>query len=73
MAREEGKIQILDHMVQFKKGTKLVQFYTNGEKSEENRNHCNGRSWMTKDTFESHIQEVTLPVKLRDGTAKAHP
>ena len=23
---------------------------------------------MTKDTFESHIQEVNLPVKLRDGT-----
>ena len=23
---------------------------------------------MTKDTFESNIQEVTLPVKLRDGT-----
>ena len=60
-ARKEGKIQILDHMVQFKKRTKLVQSYTNGKKSEENRNHCNGRSWMTKDTFESHIQEVTLP------------
>ena len=23
---------------------------------------------MTKDTFERHIQEVTLPVELRDGT-----
>ena len=67
-AREEGKIQILDHMVQFKKGNKLTQSYTNGKKSEENRNHCTGRSWMIKDTFESHIQDVTLPVKLRDGT-----
>ena len=23
---------------------------------------------MTKDTFGSHIQEVTIPVKLKDGT-----
>ena len=67
-AREEGKIQILDHMVQFKKRNKLIQSYTNRKKSEENRNHCNERSWMTKDTFESHIQEVTLPFNLRDGT-----
>ena len=67
-ARREGKIQILDHMVHFEKGTKLVHSYTNGKKSEENRNHCNGRPWMTKDTFESHIQEVTLKVNLRDGT-----
>ena len=67
-AREEGKIQILDHSVQFKKGNKIIQSDTNGKKSEENRNHGTGRSWMTKETFESHIQEVTLPVKLRDGT-----
>ena len=24
-AREDGKVQILDHMVKFKKGTKLIQ------------------------------------------------
>ena len=36
-AREEEKIQILDHMAQFKKGDKLIQSYMNGKKSEENK------------------------------------
>ena len=67
-ASEERKIQILGHMVQFERGTKLIQSYTNGNKSIENRNHCTGRSWMTKDIFEGLVQVVTLPVKLKDGT-----
>ena len=54
-------------MVQFKKGQNSFNPTLTG-KSEEYRNHCSGRSWMTKDTFESHIQEANLPVKLRDAT-----
>ena len=32
------------------------------------QNECHGFEWIEKDTSETHIQDITLNVKLRDGT-----
>ena len=41
---------------------------TDGPTSSTNRNHCNGRSWITRDNFLPHMQRTTLNIRL--STAK---
>ena len=42
-----------------------------GSTSDSNRNHCNVRGWITRDTFLPHMQRTTL--KVRMSTGKFYP
>ena len=33
----------------------------------DNRNECKGYDWISKDAFESHLQEISLKVRLKYG------
>ena len=35
--------------------------------SDNNRNHCKARGWITRDTFLSHMQRTTLKVRMSIG------
>ena len=37
---------------------------TDGSTSDNNRNHCNARGWITRDTFLPHMQRTTLQVRM---------
>ena len=64
----EGRSHFLfDHKLTFKKCKKEIHHKWTGDKSEDYRNECNGKGWLTKDTFESHIQDITLKVRIKDG------
>ena len=40
---------------------------TDGSTSDSNRNHCNVRGWITRDTFLHHMQRTTLKVRMSTG------
>ena len=40
---------------------------TDGSTSDSNRNHCNVRGWITRDTFLPHMQRTTLKVRMSTG------
>ena len=40
---------------------------TDGSNSEDNRNHCTSRGWITRDTFLPHMQRTTLKVRISTG------
>ena len=40
---------------------------TDGSTRDSNKNHCNVRGWITRDTFLPHMQRTTLKVKLSSG------
>ena len=35
--------------------------------SDNNRNHCNSRGWITRDAFLPHMQRTTLKVRMSTG------
>ena len=37
---------------------------TDGSTSDKNRNHCNARGWITRDTLFSHMHRTTLKVRI---------
>ena len=51
-----------------KKGIIEQHLRWNGDADDTFRNECDCFEWIEKDTFETHIQDITLNVKLRDGT-----
>ena len=51
-----------------KKGVVEQHLNWNGDADDKFKNECHGFEWIEKDTFETHIQDITLNVKLRDGT-----
>ena len=64
----EGKsLTLFDHKLTFEKGNKETHHKWIGDKDGDNRNECYGFEWITKDTFESHIQDITLKVRIKDG------
>ena len=64
----EGRsLTLFDHKVAFKKGNKEIHHKGTGDKSEDYRNECDGKGWITKDSFESHIHDITLKVRIKDG------
>ena len=64
----EGRsLTLFDHKLTFEKGKKEIHYKWTGDKSEDYRNECDGKGWITKDTFESHIQDITLKVRIKDG------
>ena len=63
----EGRSLTLFDKLTFEKGKKEIHRKWIGDKSEDYRNECDGKGWITKDTFESHIQDNTLNVRIKDG------
>ena len=64
----EGRsFTLFDHKLTFEKGKKEIRHKWTGDKSEDYRNECDGKGWITKDNFESYIQDITLKVRIKDG------
>ena len=66
-ASEGRSLTLFDHKLTFEKGKKEIHHKIIGDKDGDNRNECDGYEWITKDTFESHIQDITLKVRIKDG------
>ena len=66
-ASEGRLLTLFDHKLTFEKGKKGIHHKWTGDKSEDYRKECDGKGWITKDTFESHIQDITLKVRNKDG------
>ena len=66
----KGKmIYLVDQFLEFEYQTKPPIVITDGPMSSTNRNHCNGRGWITRDTIFPVIQMATL--KVRMSTARS--
>ena len=66
-ASEWRWLTLFDHKLTFEKGKKEIHHKWTGDKSEDYRNECDGKRWITKDTFEIHRQDITLKVRIKDG------
>ena len=64
-----GELQFFkeEQKVSFDKGEKKIILEVDGDASDDNRNDCDGYEWITKDTFEGHVQDIELKVRLKDG------
>ena len=51
----------------FEKGKKETHHKWTGIVDGDNRIECEGYEWITKNTFESHFQDITLKVRIKDG------
>ena len=68
LAAEGSPITLLYHHITMEKGIIEQHLRWNGDADDTFKNKCDGFEWIEKDTFETHIQDITLNVKLRDGT-----
>ena len=55
------------HTINFGFDTKNPIVKTTGDTSDDYRNECDGRGWITRDTFLAHMQTTTLKVTLENG------
>ena len=64
----KGKsIYLADQFLAGEYDTKDPIVNTDGSTSDSNRNHCNVRGWITRDTFLPHMQQLTLKVRMSTG------
>ena len=64
----KGKsIYLADQFLAVAYDTKDPIVKTDGSTSDSNRNHCNVRGWITRDTFLPHMQRTTLKVRMSSG------
>ena len=64
----KGKsIYLADQFLAVEYDTKDPIVKTDGSTSDSNRNHCNVRGWITRDTFLPHMQGTTLKVRTSTG------
>ena len=64
----KGKdITLLGHSINFGFDTKNPIVKTYGDTSEDYRNECDGKGWITQDIFLPHLQTTTLKVTLENG------
>ena len=57
----EGKpLTLFDHKLSFERGKKETHLKWKRNEDGDNRNECDDYEWIIKDTFESHIQVITL-------------
>ena len=61
------EVTLLGHSVNFGFDTKNPNEKTSGDTSDDYRNECDGRGWITRDTFLPHMQTTTLKVTLENG------
>ena len=66
-ASEGRSLTLFDHKLTFAKGKKEIHHKWTGDKSEDYRNEGDCKEWITKNTFESHIQDITLKVRIKDA------
>ena len=66
-ASEGRSLTLFDHEPTFEKGKKDIHHKWTGNVDGDNRNECEGYEWITKYTFESHVQDITLKVRIKDG------
>ena len=60
-------ITLLEHSKNFGFDTKNSIVKTSGDTSDDYRNKCDGKDWITRDTFLPHMQTTTLKVNLENG------
>ena len=60
-------IYLADQFLGVECDTKNPIVKTDGSTSDNNRNHCNARGWITRDTFLPHMQRTTLKVRISTG------
>ena len=60
-------ITLLGHSINFGFDTKNPIVKTSGDNSDDYRNECDGKGWITRDTFCPHMQTTTLKVTLENG------
>ena len=64
----KGKdITLLGHSINFDFDRKNHIVKTYGDTSDDYRNECDGKGWITRDTFLPHMQTTTLEVALENG------
>ena len=64
----EGKdITLLGHSINFGFDSNNPIVKTYGDTSDDHGNECDGRGWITDDTFFPHMQTTTLKVTLESG------
>ena len=64
----KGKeITLHKHSIKFGFDTKNPIVKTTGDTSDDYRNECDGRGWITRDTFLPHMQTTTLKVTMENG------
>ena len=64
----KGKsIYLADQFLGVEYDTKNPIVKTNGSTSDNNRNHCSLRGWITRDTFLPHMQRTTSKVIMSTG------
>ena len=60
-------VYLADQFLAVEYDTKDPIVKTDGSTSDDNRNHCNVREWITLDTFLPHMQRTTLKVRMSTG------
>ena len=60
-------IYLADHILRVEYDTKNPVVITDGSMSDDNRNHCTARGWITRDTFLPHMQRTTVKVRMSNG------
>ena len=64
----KGKsIYLADQFLAVEHDTKNHIVKTDGSTSDSNRNHCNVRGWITRDTLLPHMERTTLKVRMSTG------
>ena len=64
----KGKdITLLGHLINFDFDSKNFIVKTTCDTSDDYRNECDGKGWITRDTFLPHMQTTTLKVTLENG------
>ena len=66
-------IFLADQFLGIEYGTKNPVVITDGSTSDNNRNHCKARCWITRDTFLPHMQRMTLRVRMSSGKILTDP
>ena len=66
-ASEGRSLTLFDHKLTFGKGKKETHHKWKRDVDADNRNQCKCHDRITKDTLESHIQDITLKVRIKDG------
>ena len=64
-ASEERSLTVFDHKLIVEKSKKETHLKWKVDVNGDYANECKDSEWITKDTFESHIQDITLKVRIK--------
>ena len=67
VSRRREIIHPFIHKLTFEKGMEGIHHKWEGDVNRDHVIECNGDEWITRDTFEGHIQDVTLVMRIKDG------